>query len=499
MIPGTGFAGQVRALLATADQVYAGSPGETAVSEIRRRLDEPLRVAIAGKVKAGKSTLLNSLVGEELAPTDAGECTRLIWWFRDGLTYRATLHTRAGPARALRFNRRAGALEVDLDGVAEAEVDRLEVEWPSQALRAMTLIDTPGIASATPTTSEAARSFLDPDDERVTPADAVIYLMRHVHSADVRFLEAFQDEEHVQATPVNTLAVLSRADELGVGRVDAMEAAARIAERYRRDPKLRRVCQAVVPVAGLLAQAAVTLRETDYRMLLRLHDLPREELDELLLSVDRFSLRPCSIAPAERSALLGRFGIFGIRAGLRFIEGGAAPSASRLSGALMEESGLLELRALLDSQFAARRDLLKGRAALLSLQALVRRLPLPGSEVLDSDLERVRAGAHELAEVRLLNALRAGAVPLADADAAEAERLLGAAGTEVRNRLGLSEDTPEDEVGRTLGATVSRWQRRAENPASPRAALEAAEVVVRTCEGLAAALAAAAAGRPAAS
>ncbi|MDN5750703.1 MAG: dynamin family protein, partial [Pseudonocardia sp.] len=38
------------------------------------RLDEPLRVAIAGKVKAGKSTLLNALVGEQVAPTDAGEC-----------------------------------------------------------------------------------------------------------------------------------------------------------------------------------------------------------------------------------------------------------------------------------------------------------------------------------------------------------------------------------------------------------------------------------------
>ena len=62
------------------------------------RLDEPLRVAIAGKVKAGKSTLLNALVGEELAPTDAGECTRIVTWYRDGITYRATLEPAAGRA-----------------------------------------------------------------------------------------------------------------------------------------------------------------------------------------------------------------------------------------------------------------------------------------------------------------------------------------------------------------------------------------------------------------
>ena len=64
------------------------------------------------------------------------------------------------------------------------------------------------------------------------------------------------------------------------------------------------------------------------------------------------------------------------------------------------------------------------------------------------------------------------------------------AGTDLPSRLGLDADAPADVVARALNDAVARWQRRAESPVSPQAAVEAAEVVVRTCEGLAAALAA---------
>ena len=63
-------------MLSGAVEVYGMSRAPRSGSPANcERLDEPLRVAIAGKVKAGKSTLLNALVGEQVAPTDAGECT----------------------------------------------------------------------------------------------------------------------------------------------------------------------------------------------------------------------------------------------------------------------------------------------------------------------------------------------------------------------------------------------------------------------------------------
>jgi ribosome biogenesis GTPase len=62
----------VRVLLRRTIDTYRDSPQAAGWLQYNlRRFDEPLRVAIAGKVKAGKSTLLNALVGAELMATNA--------------------------------------------------------------------------------------------------------------------------------------------------------------------------------------------------------------------------------------------------------------------------------------------------------------------------------------------------------------------------------------------------------------------------------------------
>ncbi len=477
---------QVRTLLNSAARVYADTPHQPRLNAVIERLDEPLRVAIAGKVKAGKSTLLNALVGEELAPTDAGECTKIVTWYRDGITYRVTMHPQQGDSRTVPFTRDAGAIDVQLGSVHADDVDRLVVEWPSASLRQMTLIDTPGIASLSIDVSARTYNFLTPGDDQVTPADAVLYLMRHLHTSDINFLEAFHDQEFSQATPVNAIAVLSRADEVGVGRLDAMASAARIAERYRKDGKVRRLCQSVVPVAGLLAQAGETLREAEFKALQQLGTAPRSETEPLFLSADRFvqSHTPIALTSMEREHLLDRFGMFGVRLGSALIRQGTVQNASQLATELVRRSGLDELRAVLLSQFAGRRDVLKARSALLAVEQLLHESMAPGGEALASELERVTAGAHEFAEVRLLNALRQGAVKVKPAEAEEMERLLGAEGTSIPVRLGLEATAAEGEVRTALQNAIARWQRRAENPLSSRDVADAARVLIRTCEGM---------------
>ena len=120
----------------------------------------PSASAIAGRVKAGKSTLLNALVGERLAPTDAGECTRIVTTYREGLGYGVMALLRTGDQERLKFSRDGGVLAIDLGGRAPEEVERLDIGWPSSALRRLTLVDTPGLASLDDRNSVRTRDFL---------------------------------------------------------------------------------------------------------------------------------------------------------------------------------------------------------------------------------------------------------------------------------------------------------------------------------------------------
>jgi hypothetical protein len=477
----------VRVLLRRTIDTYRDSPQAVGwLQHNLQRFEEPLRVAIAGKVKAGKSTLLNALVGEQIAPTDAGECTRIVTWYQDAQFPRVTMFPRSAPPRQLTINRAGGGLSFDLQGTPVEQVEKLEVQWPSQSLRTQTLIDTPGIASLSADTSARAGAFLAPEDAP-TQADAVIYLMRHLHATDVRFLESFFDQGVARATPVNTIGVLSRADEIGVGRLDALTSARKIARRYRADDKIRGLCQTVVAVAGLLAQTGRTMRQDEFAALTALAALPRSDIEAMLLSVDRFSRTELDAPDAPdaqtRAKLMERFGLFGVRLATTLIRQGMTdPNA--IAAELVKRSGLDELRSVLSTQFTERRDLLKARSALLAVDLVLTREPRPSAAPLAAEVERILAGAHEFAELRLLSTLRAGAVKLPKEALQEAERLLGGEGGAAPSRLGLEPDASPQEIWDAALDAAGRWRRRAESPMSSRAVSDVARLVVRSCEGI---------------
>jgi ribosome biogenesis GTPase A len=149
-----------RSELNTGSRISADVDAELAACQ--RRLDEPLRVALAGTLKSGKSTLLNALVGEEIAPTDATECTRVVTWFSGSAGPRIELTHDGGRRTSLPVRRTDGRLRLDLGSVTADRVERVEVGWPSSLLDQYTLVDTPGTASNSHDVSARTLAFLTP-------------------------------------------------------------------------------------------------------------------------------------------------------------------------------------------------------------------------------------------------------------------------------------------------------------------------------------------------
>ena len=211
-------------------------PGELAASLelLAAQVDQPCVLAIVGRMKAGKSTSINALLGEDLACVGTKETTATINYFRYG--------NPADPARPICCHSRNGRLEdVDrdfLDGLQgndldtlrrAAGIDHLGYFIVNPFLRNVTLVDTPGTAAVVDEHQDRIANFLqlhkqlrqrhEQDTQRIgSEADAVIYLVGQVPRATDRdFLDEFNQANGGQSA-LNALGVMAKIDAIDPDR-----------------------------------------------------------------------------------------------------------------------------------------------------------------------------------------------------------------------------------------------------------------------------------------
>ncbi|MDT5067079.1 MAG: hypothetical protein QOK02_3234 [Mycobacterium sp.] len=486
---------RVRAILGGTIQAYRSDPAyrerqdvHNELDWIGRRLNQPIRIALAGTLKAGKSTLVNALVGEDIAPTDATEATRIVTWFRNGPTPKVTANHRGGRRSNVPIARDPGdrALTFDFGSLDPEDVVDLDVEWPAAELIDTTIIDTPGTSSLSRDVSERTLRLLVPEDG-VPRVDAVVFLLRTLNAPDIALLKQIGTLVGGSAGALGVIGVASRADEIGAGRIDAMLSAKDVATRFTAEMDKTGICQAVVPVSGLLALTARTLRQSEFVALEKLAGVEPAELTKAMLSVDRFvredgegSALP--VDAATRAALLDRFGMFGIRISIAVLRAGISDSVA-LADELLERSGLIALRDVIDQQFAQRSDLLKAHTALLSLRRFVEANPIYATPYIVADIDPLLADTHAFEELRLLSQLRSRPTTLNEDEMASLRRIIGGSGTDAASRLGLQPDAPYDGP-RAAFAAAQRWRRRADHPLNDPFTTRACRAAVRSAEAM---------------
>ena len=237
-----------------------------------------------------------------------------------------------------------------------------------------------------------------------------------------------------------------------------------------------------MPVAGLLAETGLTLRETEAAAIRTLVATPQPTLRRMLLSADDFCGPERSELTVEaRRGLLARFGLFGVRLAVAEVEAGRATTAVALSRALIAASGLDALWAELRERFAPRARVLKARTAIVALRTLAREAPdAPWAGPVMAGIERIEASALDFAELRAHHLVLTGTVRLADAERAEVTRVTGA--TDLASRLGVEPDASPSSITAVALDGIGRWRSRGSDPFADPVLTEVSETMARAYE-----------------
>ena len=453
------------------------APAATRVRQVRRRLDEPLRVAVAGRLKAGKSTLVNALIGRRVAPTGAGECTRVVTQFRYGTADRVDVVRRDGTRVPLPMDD-AGMVPRRL-GIPQAAISYVDVALTSDRLRDLIVVDTPGLSSATAGISGGTRRYLfgeppvddDLDDASVaalSAAEAIVYVFTQaVRADDLAALESFRSlSARLSSNPVNSLGLFSKVDKLAGGGGDPWPVAAPLVAGQAE--VLRRVVSDVVPVVGLLAETteAGRLTDADTAALRALAACPAGERAVLLASVDLFVDRDCPVPAAARRRLLERLDLYGVALAMSHLAAAPRSSTGELVRALAQASGFPRLRQTLDHTFRWRSDAIKAGSAVAGLERVADTGEPADRELLRGAIEDL-VRLPEYHRLRLLDAAQVvstGEVPLPPVLEQELTRL--ALSDDPAFILGLP-TAGAPELGAAARAAAVRWRAFAVADATP--------------------------------
>jgi hypothetical protein len=459
-------------------QRHVEGPLVEVARRVRERLEDGrLRIAVGGRIKAGKSTLVNALIGRRIAATDDVECTFVVARYQPSYRDRVTVWPREGAPYEVRTGPRGGLpMETGALGREPEEIEWVDVEFSKRDTPAgCVLVDTPGLDS--PNHRDEASI------EALGEADATLFVMPHPGAQEAEVLADIRERAGDSwAALTGRIGVMSQIDRLPTDpRDDPWPQARRLAGTYTA--QLREYVTEVIPVAGLLAETALggEFTEQDAEHLRRLAGYDLARLNEALYDAEAFLGWDDGPLDAEtRARLLRMLGIYGLLMAAESAEWGAR-GADEFLAYLRERSGVGRLIEWIEHALAPRADWLRAVSALARLTEAAR-ADRHGQWLLDAVEEVGRRPAFARGELReVLRELEAGRLRL---DAADIEALRSlATRTAPEEALGLPQGATRDDLARAAGREVTRWRRVEQDLTLPPRLRRHARTAMELCHG----------------
>jgi hypothetical protein len=489
----------------------------TAVRAAVARCRLPMRVAVVAQIKRGKSTLVNALLGQNVAPTAQLEATFTVGEFYDAPQPEVIVHfTESGTEPLLvppeRF--RTYTINDPEQAALLRRIRKVEFGIPNPLLQRFRLLDTPGLGSVYQADSEntlmtlGVSGFLEAEDERrlervlgevgrsaadlhadtvraIDGADAVVYLFdRALNERDASVVVRFLGPLGPSLNALKVVGVLSRCDQWYWPPIDMDDAdaviydplavARRITGRYLDQPETRRLFFRILPVAALAAVGTSALDDEHLGWLDELGAMDPPRLAAVLGDANRFAradqIAGVPLPRAARAALIAEIGAWGTMKAALYRRDHVGPG--ELRDLMQRDSGVAEVRRMLVEHFGNRSAVLKLDQALRDISSRISRLRTDavssGSTVpamvgtVAGIVERIRLDEAEMAEFAVLEDFYQGRLDLDQQEVAEILRVSGEQGRSVAARLGMPDGTPLPELIALADARSSAWMNRGE-------------------------------------
>lgn len=380
---------------------------------LKERCEQPCELAVVGRVKAGKSSFLNALLGEDLAMVGTAETTATINYFRYGHPLDA-LH----PVKVIwedgheewQTKDFLDALQGNTSEVLQRakKIVRLEYFVDNPILHDITLVDTPGTGALVSEHENRTQDYLfgerealrkKHNDQSITlkeKADAVVVITERVPTSQT---DRLVENLSADTSAVNALGVMTKID---------LEESTSTADWIRRgqdySKMLRHQLSAVVPVSAGVYHAVLRLNKegTLPKMKDLLGHIPDEQFDELIADSNLFLSQG-----DDECALFNMYGLsYEIRRKmvggldymvfLRIARELKHCSVQEASEHLIAYSGMENLKELLDRQFFSRSRIIRCASVARQVHAIL-------EEISNHHLYEVRVeSAHRKAYLRLV-------------------------------------------------------------------------------------------------